>query len=128
MALNFAILNDRSVLAFFSARTLSLVGNAMAPVALAFAVLEMPGGTATTLGLVLTARAAAQVIFVLIGGVIADRFPRHRVMVAADVAAGIAQTAVAMLVITGRADLGLLAALAVVSGRPPRCSRRPPDR
>lgn len=116
MALNFAILNDRSVLAFFSARTLSLVGNAMAPVALAFAVLEMPGGTATTLGLVLTARAAAQVIFVLIGGVIADRFPRHRVMVAADVAAGIAQTAVAMLVITGRADLGLLAALAVVSG------------
>lgn len=116
MAPNLGILKDRSLLAFFSARTLSLVGNAMAPVALAFAVLEMPGSTATSLGLVLTARAGAQVIFVLIGGVIADRFPRHRVMVAADVAAGLAQTAVAVLVLTGRANPGVLAGLVIVSG------------
>jgi predicted MFS family arabinose efflux permease len=110
------ILRDRSLLALFAARTVSLLGNAMAPVALAFAVLDLPGGTATTLGLVLTSRVTAQVVFVLIGGVIADRFPRIRVMVTVDIIAGVVQGVVALLVITGAANVGLLAILVVVSG------------
>ena len=116
MLKDFAILKDRSLLMFFSARSISLLGNAMAPVALAFAVLDMRGGSATTLGLVLTARVVAQVVFVLIGGVVADRFPRQQVMVAADLAAGVTQAVAAALVITGIARPLVLAALVVVSG------------
>lgn len=102
----FAVLKNRSVLALLSARSFSLIGNAMAPVAIAFAVLRMPGGSATTLGLVLTARMAAQVFFVLFGGVLADRLPRNKVMVGADIAAGLTQTVVGILVVTGQPRRG----------------------
>jgi predicted MFS family arabinose efflux permease len=110
------ILRDRSLFSLFAARTVSLVGSAMAPVALAFAILDLPGGNATTLGLVLMAGVTAQVVFVLLGGVIADRFPRHRVMVSADLVAGLAQAAIAALVVTRHANPGVLAALVAVSG------------
>lgn len=56
MAGNLSVLRDRRVLSLFSARSISLLGNAMAPVAIAFAVLDSPGGSATSLGLVLAAR------------------------------------------------------------------------
>jgi predicted MFS family arabinose efflux permease len=111
-----AVLRNRSVLALLSARSLSLIGNAMAPVALAFAVLHMPGGSPTTLGLVLTARMAAQVGFVLFGGVLADRLPRNLVMVGADIAAGCTQAAVGVLIITETATPGLLVPLAIANG------------
>lgn len=111
-----AVVKDRSVLALLSARSFSLVGNAMAPVALAFAVLQMPGGSATTLGLVLTARTAAQVFFVLFGGVLADRLPRNKVMVGADLAAGLTQTAVGILIISRVATPGMLAGLSIANG------------
>ena len=55
----------------------------MAPVALAFAVLEL-GGSATDLGLVLALAILPQVFFLLVGGVIADRMPRHLVMVGVE--------------------------------------------
>ena len=64
----------------FLGRTTSLVGNAFANVALAFAVLELTGSKAD-LGYVLAARSVPQVIFLLAGGIWADRLPRHHVMV-----------------------------------------------
>ena len=103
-------------LRLFSARTVSMLGNGTAPVALAFAVLGLPGGGATELGLVLFARESAQVLFLLLGGVIADRLPRYRVMVAADVTAGLSQGAVAVLFLTDTASLGRLMALSAVNG------------
>ena len=62
----------------------------MAPVALAFAVLGL-GGSATDLGLVLALAILPQIFFLLVGGVIADRLPRHLVMVASNLVAGLAQ-------------------------------------
>ena len=46
-----------------------MLGNGIAPIALAFGVLSMPGGGATDLGLVLLARELTQVIFLLLGRV-----------------------------------------------------------
>ena len=59
----------------------------MAPVALAFAVLGL-GGSATDLGIVLALAILPQVFFLLVGGVIADRMPRHLVMVGSNLVAG----------------------------------------
>ena len=61
-----------------------MLGSAFGPVALAFGVLALPGATATTLSIVTAAEALTMVVFMLLGGVIADRLPRFRVMVAAD--------------------------------------------
>jgi MFS family permease len=61
-------------------RFLTMLGNAVAPIALAFAVLDLTGSV-RDLGLVVGARSLANVAFLLFGGVLADRLPRHAVMV-----------------------------------------------
>jgi MFS family permease len=87
----------------------------MAPIALAFAVLDLTG-SATDLGWVLAASWIPQIVFILVGGVWADRLPRNVVMVAANAVSGAAQAAVAVLLLTGAAQLWELIALQVARG------------
>jgi MFS family permease len=96
-------------------RTINALGNSMAPIALAFAVLDLTGSTGD-LGLVVGARTLANVLFLLFGGVLADRLPRHLLMVGSSLAAGAVQAAVAALVLTGNATIPLLIALSMVNG------------
>ncbi len=110
------ILRHRTFRNIFAARAVSLLGTSMAPVALAFAVLGQPGGSAGRLGIVLAGRSIAQVVFLLFGGALADRFPRYRIMVGSDLLAFAAQSAIAALFITRTAPLGLLAGLSALNG------------
>jgi predicted MFS family arabinose efflux permease len=98
------------------ARAVSLLGTSMAPVALAFAVLGEPGGSAAKLGAVLAGRSIAQVAFLIFGGALADRFPRYRIMVGSDLLALAAQAAVAALFISGTPPIAPLVALSAVNG------------
>jgi MFS family permease len=112
----FGILRQRAFRHVFLGRAVSLLGTAIAPIALAFAVLGQPGGSATKLGFVMASEAVAQVMFLLLGGVLADRFSRYRLMVGSDLLACAAQGSIAGLFISGAAPLGLVAALATVTG------------
>ena len=85
-----APLRHRPFRLLFVGRLTSLAGSAIAPIALAFAVLEIEG-SASALGLVLAAGAIPQIALFLFGGVIADRLPRNLVMVGSDVVSGTAQ-------------------------------------
>jgi len=98
-----------------AARTTAIVGNAVAPIALAFAVLDLTG-SAADLGVVVAARSLANVGMLLFGGVIADRLPRNVVLVGASLAAAATQGLVATLVLTGTAAVWSLALLGVVNG------------
>lgn len=106
-------LRQRNFLLLFLGRIVSFAGSAMAPVALAFAVLELDG-SATDLGLVLALAILPQIFFLLVGGVIADRIPRNLVMVGSNLAAGVAQAIAAYLLISGRAEIWHLAVIALV--------------
>jgi MFS family permease len=108
-------LREREFRLLFAGRTISMVGSAMAPVALAFAVLDLTGST-TDLGLVLASRSAATIAFLLLGGVWADRLPRHLVMVGSNLVSGASQAAVALLLLTGSAHIWELGALGFVNG------------
>ena len=99
----------------FLGRTVSFLGNAVAPVALAFAVLDLTGSK-SDLGLLLAARSLPQVIFVLIGGALSDRLPRHHVMVASSVVSGLSQASIAFLLLTHHAQLWHMIVLSVVNG------------
>jgi MFS family permease len=99
----------------FGARTISFVGSAFANVALAFAVLELTGSKAD-LGYVLAARTVPTIVFMLVGGIWADRLPRHHVMVASNLISGLSQAAIAALLFLGHAQIWQLAALAAVNG------------
>jgi MFS family permease len=109
-------LREREFRLLFAGRTISMLGSAMAPVALAFAVLNTLHGSATDLGLVLTARTVPVILLLLVGGVWADRLPRHYVMVGSNLASGASQAVTAALLLTGHARLWHLAALGVING------------
>lgn len=108
-------LREREFRLLFFGRTVSLFGSAFAPIALAFAVLELTG-SASDLGLVIAAGFVPQIFFLLVGGIWADRLPRHHVMVASDLLAGGAQAAIATLVLTGFAEIWHLVVLQVIRG------------
>jgi MFS family permease len=99
----------------FFARLLTVLGNGIAPIALAFAVLDM-SGTATELGIVVAARSLFNVAFLLIGGVLADRYSRSMVLVSSSVVAALSQGLVAWSVLDGSATLTLLVVLGSING------------
>jgi MFS family permease len=99
----------------FAGQFVSAFGDAIVPVALPFAVLAV-GGSATDIGIVLACGWAPMIVFVLGGGVIGDRLPRRHVMIGSDVVRFAAQTAAAVLLIAGVANIWQLAALQAIWG------------
>lgn len=84
-------------------------------VAAAFAVLDA-GGDGGDVGLVAAARTLPLVVFLLIGGALADRLPRHRVMVAANALNCLSQGAFAVLVLAGEPRLWQMMLLTALGG------------
>ncbi len=99
----------------FAAQSISALGDRLVPVALAFAVLDLTGSV-TDLGIVLAAQTIPLVVFVLLGGVWADRLPRRRLMLGSDSVRAVAQGTSACLLLTGNARIWQLAALQAVYG------------
>ncbi|MGC4110526.1 MAG: MFS transporter [Nocardioides sp.] len=100
---------------YWIALTVNMTGTVMAPVALAFAVLSITD-SASALGGVLAAETAPLAVFLLFGGVIADRLPMTAILRVGMVVMGLSQAVAATLVITGAARIWMLVALAVVNG------------
>lgn len=100
---------------FFLGRLVSLLGSAMSPVALALAVLTASGRPGD-LGIVLAAQIVPQLALLLVGGAVADRCSRRTVLVVANLGAGLTQGAVAVVLITGRYDLPVVAGLELANG------------
>ena len=92
----------------------SLGGNG-ALIAAAFAVLDA-GGDGGDVGLVAASRTVPLVVFLLIGGAVADRLPRHRVMVAANALNCLSQAAFAVLVLAGHPQLWQMMLLTALGG------------
>ncbi|MFD5826128.1 MFS transporter [Lentzea sp. NPDC060358] len=100
---------------FFLGRTVSLLGSSMAPVALAFAVLDA-SGRLTDLGVVLAAQMVPQLALLLVGGAVADRMSRRVVLVVTNLGAGVVQGLVAAVLLTGQYRPAVVAGLAFVLG------------
>jgi len=100
---------------FYAARVTSMAGSTMAPVALAFAVLDLTD-SASALGLVLAARTIPLVLFLLFGGVVSDRFSRSTVLRTANLLSAATQGLVAYLVISGQAELWMLICIEAANG------------
>ena len=108
------LLRERDLSRYAAATAVSMFGNGMATVALAFAVLRLGG--ATDLGLVLLAREVPMVVLLLAGGVWADRLPRKHIRAGCDTDSAGAQAATALLLLTDNAGVAGIAALQVVFG------------
>ena len=111
----FDALRERPFRLLFIGQAVSLLGDGMVGVALAFAVLELTG-SASDLGIVLAARTIPLVTFLLVGGVWADRLPRRALMVTTDVIRFAAHGLMAGLLIAGDPGVWVIAALAAIAG------------
>lgn len=106
----------RSVFAwFFAARTTQLLGSTMGTIALTFAVLEMTDSP-VALGQVLAAKTVPLVLFLLYGGVLADRFPRAAIIQVSNVTAGLSGAVLAWLFISGHGELWSVLILTGING------------
>jgi MFS family permease len=108
-------LQERNFRLFFSGQLASLLGDAVTPFALAWAVLDL-SGSARDVGFVFAAKTAPLVVFLLVGGVFADRLPRRGVMLAADVARMGVQGATATLLLSHRGQIWELIVLQAFAG------------
>ena len=111
-----ALLSNARFRRLFFARTISNIGNGVAPIAIAFGVLSLPGATPTSLSIVLAAQALPLVLVLPIGGVIADRLGRARVIAVTDIILSAFVMTTAVLFLTGQATIALLAILGAISG------------
>jgi MFS family permease len=100
---------------FFLSSLVNMAGSTMAPVALAFAVLEV-SDSPTALGAVLAANSIPLVLFMLFGGVIADRLSRVLILRVGSLVLAVTQGMAAALVITGTAELWMLIVLEALNG------------
>ena len=110
-----AALGEPEFRKLFLGQAISVVGVMFTVVALPFAVLEI-GGSATDIGIVEAAYIIPLTVFVLFGGVWADRLPRQKVMLAADFGRTVLQLTAAALLVTGVAQVWHLAALQIGIG------------
>jgi DHA3 family tetracycline resistance protein-like MFS transporter len=93
----------------------SLLGDGVYIVAIAWQVYEL-SDTPTALSLVGVAWTLPMAAFLLVGGVVSDRFDRREIMIATDLARAVAVAVIAVLSITGALELWHLILLAVVFG------------
>ncbi|RZU76840.1 putative MFS family arabinose efflux permease [Micromonospora kangleipakensis] len=105
---------SRNFALYFVARAVSLVGDAMMPVATALAVGPVHGTSGV--GFVLALWTAPFVLLVLFGGVLSDRLGARPMMVGADLARIATQSTVAVLFFTGTPSLWLLMACSALAG------------
>ena len=108
-------LADRRFAWYFTARTVSTAGSVMVPVALAFAVLHIDQ-SAAALAQVLGVRTLTMVVFLLVGGVVADRISRIVVLQVSHVLTCLTQALAAFLIISGDATLTRLTVIEGVNG------------
>jgi MFS family permease len=110
-----APLRERNFRLLASARTISFFGTNLAPIAVAFAVLGITN-SASDVGYAFAAWTLAQISTLLVGGVVADRLPRRRVMIGSDTANFCVRAAMGALLVAGSMDVRVLIALQAVGG------------
>ncbi len=114
-AAKLTLLKNPNVAKMFFAYLVSYTGTAMAPIAMAFGVLELTGSTRDA-AFVIAAPTLAAIGVLLIGGVVADRTSRQRVIFSAEVLAMLAQLCLAGLFLSGTATIPLLAFFMLING------------
>lgn len=111
-----ALAGDARYRRLFVARTISNVGNGIMPIAMAFGILALPEGSPTALSVVLAAQAIPLVLMLPLGGVIADRLGRARVIAVTDIVLSVVVATMSGLFLTGGVTIALLAGLSFLSG------------
>jgi hypothetical protein len=108
-------LRDRNFRLLFTGRVIDALGNAITPAALTLAIV-IATRSAAGLAVVLVSALLPKVALLPFGGVVVDRLGPRRVAMMAAVVSGAAQVSIGLLLLAGRIDFPLIAAVAAVNG------------
>jgi MFS family permease len=108
-------LRTRPFALLWSGQVVSRFGDSVHAIALAWVVLELTG-SAAAMGVVLAANIVTFIVFSLAGGVVVDRLPRLRVMIASDLARMTIVIGVALLIVADRLEFWHLVVLSGAFG------------
>jgi MFS family permease len=109
------VLRHQNFRYLFLGQSASVIGDRVVVVAIALFVTQRTG-SATDLGLVLGSQELPLVALLLFGGVWADRLPRHRIMISADVVRATLHGALAVLILTGEVRVWQLCVIEAMFG------------
>jgi MFS family permease len=109
------VLGHRDFRFLWLAQSSSVIGDYLVTVALALFVIARTG-SATDLGFVLAAKALPLIGLLLLGGVWADRLPRHRLMIATDLVRFALHGLLAVLIFAGNVPIWQLVVIEVGFG------------
>ena len=109
------VLRHRDFRLLWLAGSASTLGDDIVRVALALFVIDLTG-SATDLGLVLAAYSLPMIGFLLVGGVVADRLPRHLLVVVTDLARFALHALLAVLIVAGQVRIWHLVAIGLLFG------------
>ncbi|MFF5448507.1 MFS transporter [Streptomyces sp. NPDC012888] len=112
----FASLSVRNFRLFTLGQIVSATGTWMMVVAQDWLVLSLTGDSATALGTVTALQFAPLLLFTLHGGLLADRYDKRRLLVAANLAGGALALLLAVLVLSGQVRLWHVDVLALALG------------
>ncbi|HEX9381635.1 MAG TPA: MFS transporter [Gaiellaceae bacterium] len=115
MRSSFRPLRERNFRLLAGARTISFFGTNLAPIAVAFAVLDLTG-SATDVGIAFACWTLAQISTLLVGGVVADRLPRRLVMLSSDRVNFAIRATMGLLLVSGHARVWELFVLQALGG------------
>ena len=110
-----AAFTSRDFRLLWGGQTISFVGDAAFLVALGWRVTALTGN-ASSLGYVLALQSGAMLVTLLLGGVLADRYPRRRLMISSDLARAAVVAAFLAIELTGHMSLGWILSLAACFG------------
>jgi MFS family permease len=108
------VFRHREFRLLLAGQSASTLGDRIVLVALALYVTDI--GSPSDVGIVLAAHALPLVGFLLIGGVWADRLPRHRVMLTTDLIRFALHALLAVLIFTGNAEIWAIAVIEALFG------------
>jgi MFS family permease len=108
-------LRHRDFRLLWSGMTVSLIGDGIFYVALAWQAYTLSDAPSalSTIGVAMT---VPHLVFLLVGGVVSDRFDRRRVMIAADTLRAVAVAVMGLLALSGQLELWHMLALSGVFG------------
>jgi MFS family permease len=108
-------LRSRDFRLLWLSQSASVIGDALVIVAIGLYVTRLTGNP-SDVGMVLTAYALPMVLFILFGGVVADRLPRQAVMVAADTVRAVLHGTLALLIVTGAVRIWHMVVIGLLFG------------
>jgi MFS family permease len=109
------VLRHRDFRLLWFGNSASVVGDRIVTVAIALFVVDLTG-SAADLGFVMAAYSLPLIFFLLVGGVYADRLPRHLVVVATDLVRFALHGALALLILSGEVRIWHLVVIGVLFG------------